>query len=162
MHDLTLAVLPGMIARQAGGILISGSVAGNSPIPNNATYAASKAFANTFSESLRGEVKKDGVHVTVLAPGPVRTEMPDPAEASLVDKLIPDFLWISIEHTAKVSLDALEHNKMRIVPGMTSQGDVGGERVRAAGHRHADRRCGLQEARRRLRDFGVYARGERV
>jgi len=34
VHDLTLAVLPGMTARKAGGILISGSVAGNSPIPN--------------------------------------------------------------------------------------------------------------------------------
>ena len=121
VHDLTLAVLPGMIERGAGGILISGSVAGNSPIPNNATYAASKAFANTFSESLRGELKKNGVHVTLLAPGPVRTEMPDPADASLVDKLIPEFLWISAEHTAKVSLDALEHNKMRIVPGLTSK-----------------------------------------
>ena len=57
VHDLALAVLPGMMARKAGGILISGSAAGNSPIPNNATYAATKAFANTFSESLRGELK---------------------------------------------------------------------------------------------------------
>ncbi len=121
VHDLVLAVLPGMLARRAGGILISGSAAGNSPIPNNATYAASKAFANTFSESLRGEVKKAGVHVTLLAPGPVRTEIPDPAEASLVDKLIPDFLWISVEHTAQLSLDGLERNKMRVVPGLTSK-----------------------------------------
>ena len=44
VHDLTLAVLPGMIERKAGGILISGSAAGNSPIPYNATYAATKAF----------------------------------------------------------------------------------------------------------------------
>ena len=121
VHDLVLAVLPGMLARNAGGILISGSVAGNSPIPNNATYAATKAFANTFSESLRGELRKSGVHVTVLAPGPVRAEMPDAGEASLVDKLIPDFLWISIQHTAKLSLDALERNKMRVVPGITSK-----------------------------------------
>jgi short-subunit dehydrogenase len=121
VHDLVLAVLPGMVARRAGGILISGSAAGNSPIPNNATYAASKAFANTFSESLRGEVKPLGIHVTVLAPGPVRTELPDPDEQSLVEKLIPDFLWISTEHTAKVSLDGLERNKMRVVPGVTSK-----------------------------------------
>lgn len=121
VHDLVLAVLPGMLARKAGGILISGSAAGNSPIPNNATYAASKAFANTFSESLRGEVKNAGVHVTLLAPGPVRTEMPDPEQASLVDRLIPDFLWISAEHTAQLSLDGLERNKMRIVPGLTSK-----------------------------------------
>lgn len=121
VHDLTLAVLPGMIERGAGGILISGSAAGNSPIPNNATYAATKAFANTFSESLRGELLKTGVHVTLLAPGPVRAEMPDATEASLIDKLIPDFLWISTAHTAKLSLDALGRNKMRVVPGITSK-----------------------------------------
>jgi short-subunit dehydrogenase len=121
VHDLTLAVLPGMIERKAGGILISGSAAGNSPVPYNATYAATKAFANTFSESLRGEVRGSGVHVTLLAPGPVRTDLPDDAEASLVEKLVPDFLWISTEHTAKASLDALERNKMRVVPGLTSK-----------------------------------------
>jgi uncharacterized protein len=121
VHDLVLAVLPGMIERKAGGILISGSAAGNSPIPYNATYAATKAFANTFSESLRGELRKTGVHVTVLAPGPVRTELPDAAEASIVEKLVPDFLWISTEYTAKKSLDALARNKMRVVPGVTSK-----------------------------------------
>jgi uncharacterized protein len=121
VHDLTLAVLPGMIERQAGGILISGSAAGNSPIPYNATYSATKAFVNTFSESLRGELRGSGVHVTLLAPGPVRTELPDPGEASLVDKLVPGFLWISTEHTAQVSLDALARNKMRVVPGVTSK-----------------------------------------
>ena len=121
VHDLTLAVLPQMVERGAGGILMSGSAAGNSPIPNNATYAATKAFVNTFSESLRGELKKAGVYVTVLAPGPVRTTLPDATEQSLVERLVPDFLWISTEHTAKLSLDGLEHNKMRVVPGLTSK-----------------------------------------
>ena len=121
VHDLVLAVLPGMVAKRAGGILMSGSAAGNSPIPNNATYAATKAFVNTFSESLRGELLHSGVHVTLLAPGPVRAEMPDPDAASLVDRLIPDFLWISVEHTAQLSLDGLERNKMRVVPGVTSK-----------------------------------------
>ena len=121
VHDLVLAVLPGMLERRAGGILISGSAAGNSPIPNNATYAASKAFANTFSESLRGELRYSGIHVTLLAPGPVRAQAPDPSDASLVDRLIPDFLWISVEHTAQLSLDWLERNKMRVVPGLTSK-----------------------------------------
>lgn len=121
VHDLTLAVLPQMIERHSGAILNVGSAAGNMPIPNNATYAASKAFVNTFSESLRGELKGTGVNVTLLAPGPVRTETPDPADASIVDKLVPDFLWISSEHTAKVSLDGLAENRMRIVPGLISK-----------------------------------------
>lgn len=122
VHDLTLAVLPGMIARRSGGILITGSAAGNMAIPNNATYAATKAFVNTFSESLRLEVKGSGVHVTLLAPGPVRTETPDPDEASIVDKLVPDFLWIDSAYTAKLSLDSLAKNKMRVVPGLLSKG----------------------------------------
>ena len=40
---------------------------------------------------------------------------------TLVDRLIPDFLWISVEHTAQLSLDGLERNKMRVVPGLTSK-----------------------------------------
>ncbi|NLU83980.1 mycolate reductase [Rhodococcus sp. HNM0569] len=121
VHDLTLAVLPGMLARGSGAILMVGSAAGNMAIPHNATYAASKAFVNTFSESLRGELKGSGVHVTLLAPGPVRTQTPDPADASIVDKLVPDALWVSSEYTAKLSLDALAANKMRVVPGIVGK-----------------------------------------
>ncbi|MFW0787985.1 mycolate reductase [Gordonia sp. CPCC 206044] len=121
VHDLTLAVLPQMVARGSGGILMVGSAAGNMPIPNNATYAATKAFVNTFSESLRGEVAAQGVHVTLLAPGPVRTETPAAEDASIVDRMVPDFLWHSSAKVAEMSLDALEHNKMRVVPGTLSK-----------------------------------------
>ncbi|MDL9938524.1 mycolate reductase [Gordonia sp. ABSL1-1] len=121
VHDLTLAVLPQMVARRSGGILMVGSTAGNMPIPNNATYAATKAFVNTFSESLRGEVSGQGVHVTLLAPGPVRTQTPSADEASIVDKMVPDFLWHSSAKVAEMSLDALSHNKMRVVPGTLSK-----------------------------------------
>ena len=110
-----------MVERRAGAILNVGSAAGNMPIPNNATYAASKAFVNTFSESLRGEVSAQGVHVTLLAPGPVRTETPADDEASIVDKMVPGFLWHDSAEVAKMSLDALEHNKMRVVPGTLSK-----------------------------------------
>ncbi|MBA4025707.1 MAG: short-chain dehydrogenase [Gordonia sp.] len=121
VHDLTLAVIPQMVKRGSGGILMVGSAAGNMPIPNNATYAASKAFVNSLSESLRGEVAAHGVHVTLLAPGPVRTQTPTPEEASIVDRVVPDFLWNSSEYVAKSSLDALERNKMRVVPGALSK-----------------------------------------
>lgn len=121
VHDLTLAVLPQMVARGAGGILMVGSAAGNMPIPNNATYAATKAFVNSFSESLRGEVADRGVRVTLLAPGPVRTETPDPDEETFVDRLVPDFLWHSADKVAEMSLDALAQNKMRVVPGTLSK-----------------------------------------
>lgn len=120
-HDLILAVLPGMVSRGTGAILNVGSAAGNMPIPNNATYAATKAFLNTFSESLRGELRDTGVHVTLLAPGPVRTEEIAEEDKSFVDRLVPDRLWVDTEYTARVSLDALAKNKMRVVPGPLSQ-----------------------------------------
>ncbi|MBH0777042.1 mycolate reductase [Nocardia bovistercoris] len=122
VHDLSLAALPGMIARGAGGILVTGSAAGNMPIPNNTTYAASKAFANSFAESLRGELRGKGVHVTLLAPGPVRTDNPEQTEAFVADNKVPEFIWVSAEHTAKLSLDALARNKMRVVPGLLGKG----------------------------------------
>jgi uncharacterized protein len=121
VHDLVLAVLPQMIERKTGGILISGSAAGNAPIPHNATYASTKAFLNTFSESLRGELLSSGVHVTLLAPGPVRTGILESVDESAADKLVPDYLWVSAEQAAKASLDALGRNKMRVVPGIPAK-----------------------------------------
>lgn len=120
-HDLVLAVLPGMVARRSGAILNVGSAAGNMPVPNNATYAASKAFLNTFSESLRGELKGSGVNVTLLAPGPVRTEEIVEEDKTFVDRLVPDRLWVDTAYTARLSLDALARNKMRVVPGPLGQ-----------------------------------------
>ncbi|MCX4098117.1 mycolate reductase [Nocardia sp. alder85J] len=119
VHDLTLSVLPGMLARRAGGILITGSVAGNMAVPHNATYAATKAFTNSFSESLRGELGGTGVNVTLLAPGPVRTTNPDQED---VGTRIPEFVWVSAAHTATLSIDSLARNKMRVVPGLISKG----------------------------------------
>ena len=121
VHDLVLAVLPGMLERRAGGILISGSAAGNSPIPNNASYSSTKAFLNSFSEALHWELRKSGVHVTLLAPGPVRTGLPDFVEEATVEKLVPDYAWVTAEDSANASLDGLSRNKMRVVPGLPAK-----------------------------------------
>lgn len=67
-------VLPEMVARGAGHILITSSVAGVMPGPFEAVYAASKAFDRHFGEALRNEVADKGVVVTVLKPGPTDTD----------------------------------------------------------------------------------------
>ncbi|NNH33920.1 SDR family NAD(P)-dependent oxidoreductase, partial [Rhizobium sp. SEMIA 4085] len=73
LSDLTLRFLPGMAARGRGGVLNLGSIAGFTPGPNMALYYASKAFVRFFSEALHQELRRTGVTVTCVAPGPVST-----------------------------------------------------------------------------------------
>ncbi len=121
MHDLTLAVLPGMVRRRAGAILITGSTAGVQPIPGQATYAASKAFANSFAESLHVELRGTGVSCTLLAPGPVRTEFTKVAGVESTETTVPGLLWESADHVAAVAMAGLAAGRRRVVPGLPAQ-----------------------------------------
>jgi len=73
MH-LTHLLLPGMIARRSGRILNMGSTAGFQPGPGMAIYYATKAFVNSFTESLAYELRGTGVTATVTCPGATATE----------------------------------------------------------------------------------------
>jgi short-subunit dehydrogenase len=75
MHTVHLAkrVVPDMIARGRGRILITGSVVSTAPNPYQAVYGATKAFVMSFGEALRYELKDTGVTVTVLQPGATDT-----------------------------------------------------------------------------------------
>ena len=68
-------VLPTMVARNEGKVLVTGSVAGYIPGAFQAVYNGTKAFVDSFTEALRNELKEsDGVTLTTLMPGPVNTE----------------------------------------------------------------------------------------
>lgn len=66
-------ILPAMVAAGRGRVLVTSSIAAVAPGPYQATYAASKAFVHSFAESIREELKKTGVTVTSLMPGPTDT-----------------------------------------------------------------------------------------
>ncbi|WP_051950829.1 SDR family NAD(P)-dependent oxidoreductase [Actinacidiphila yeochonensis] len=120
MHELTLAVLPGMLARRCGSILITGSTAGMQPVPGAATYAASKAFVNTFAESLHAELRGTGVSCTLLAPGPVRTEfMAVGGAAELEAKQW--MAWKTPRTVARAGLRAARRGRRIAVPGVVAK-----------------------------------------
>lgn len=77
---LAKRVLPAMVARGSGRVLITASVAATMPGPYYATYAASKAFLLSFAEAIRYELKDAGVTVTALMPGPTDTDFFDRAD----------------------------------------------------------------------------------
>ena len=113
---LTHAFLPGMLERRRGGVITVASTAGMQPLPYEAVYSASKAFARTFSDALAAELRGSGVRVLCVNPGPVPTEWQ--AAAGYEPGYLPPVPGkISAEQVARESLDAFERGKRSIVPG---------------------------------------------
>lgn len=76
---VTVAVLPGMVARNRGHIVFTGSIAGSRPTANTAVYSATKAALQAFADGLRMDLHGTDVRLTVLAPGRVETSLYDSA-----------------------------------------------------------------------------------
>jgi short-subunit dehydrogenase len=121
---LSHGVVSGMVERGAGAILIVASSAGFQPIPRQATYAASKAFALSFSEALSSELGKRGVTVTALCPGPVRTEFMEVADMEAAAEAAPGFVWIGAEECARAGIEGLENGKRVVVPHLPIRASV--------------------------------------
>jgi short-subunit dehydrogenase len=115
---LTRQLLPGMIERRRGAILNVSSSAGFLPIPGMGIYSATKAYVNSFTEALRSELHKTGVSVTALCPGPVHTEFGDVAKRpGGQPETGPEFVYVSVEQTARDALAAIESDKPLVIPG---------------------------------------------
>jgi short-subunit dehydrogenase len=123
LHELSHAAAVAMSAAGTGGILNIASVAGYLPSAGGATYAATKAFVNSLSESLHQDLRDAGVIVTVSCPGYTRTEFH--ARAAIDSSEIPKFLWQDAETVAAESLAAVGAGRARVVPGALNKFAVG-------------------------------------
>lgn len=110
--DLTHLFLPGMIERKKGKILNTASTAGFLPGPLQTVYYATKAFVVSFSQGVAHEVRNDGITVTALCPGPVKTGFEKEAGmagSGLFEKAA------SAELTASKGYKAMEKGKLVII-----------------------------------------------
>jgi short-subunit dehydrogenase len=89
-----LAVLPGMRRRGQGRIVNVSSIGGKISVPHLLPYSASKFALTGFSEGLRAELRGDGVIVTTVCPGLMRTG--SPYNATFKGKHRQEFAWFSI------------------------------------------------------------------
>ena len=83
LTDMTSRFLAPMLERGKGRILNVASIAAFQPVPSLATYAATKAYVLSLTESLSEELKGSGVTVTALCPGITETSMVDRAREAV-------------------------------------------------------------------------------
>jgi short-subunit dehydrogenase len=129
VHHLTGAFLPRMVERGEGAILNVASTAAFQPLPGFATYAASKAFVQSFSEAVHAELGGTGVTVTCLFPGFTHTEFPETAEAGEAEGTIPGFLWMESPEVARVGIDAMVAGRRTAIPGLKNRASMIGGRM---------------------------------
>ena len=114
---LSRLFLPGMIERGRGGILNVASTAAFQAGPKMAVYYATKAFVLSLSEALHEEVKRHGLTVTALCPGPVPTEFAERASLQMTRLVRMKFMTLSAEEVARQGVAGYEKGRAIVIPG---------------------------------------------
>jgi short-subunit dehydrogenase len=127
---VTLAVLPEMRRRRNGRIVNISSIGGKLSIPHLLPYSCSKFALTGLSEGLRAELAKDGIVVTTVCPGLMRTG--SSRHAYFKGKHRAEHAWFSIsdalpvismnaERAARQILDACRQGKAELILTLPAQ-----------------------------------------
>ena len=142
--DLAAHVLPGMVARGSGALVVISSAAAWQPVPFMATYAATKAFELHLVEALAEELRGTGVRALAVCPGPTRTEFSTGSEAGPAQWWIP---FDDVDLVVRASWRALAAGRRRAATGPVARGSMLAARIlprglvlRAAALTHTTRR----------------------
>ena len=141
IHELTRILLPPMIKRGKGRIILNSSVLGFVAMPYRGAYNASKFALSGWADTLRLEMRGTGIDVVLLEPGPINTRFranayeafkrnikpEDSRHARTYEQLIKNFqaasspsrFAMSSEETAAVVLKAVRADKPRVHYGVT-------------------------------------------
>lgn len=141
IHELTKRLLPAMVKRGKGRIIINSSVLGFVAMPYRGAYIASKYALTGWADTLRLELRGSGVDVVLIEPGPINTNFRANAyeafksnivsrysrHSSAYEQMIKNFtassspsrFAMTSEDTAEVVLKALRAERPRIHYGVT-------------------------------------------
>ncbi len=119
LTELTKQFLPGMLQRKHGWVLQVASTAAFTPGPYMAVYHATKAYVLSFSEALHHELRHSGIVVTVLCPGPTKTEF---FQHAGMQRHSPH--GMNADRVAQIGYDGLMKGKRVVTAGTANRGTV--------------------------------------
>jgi short-subunit dehydrogenase len=117
LTELTRLLLPGMVARRRGQVMLVASTAGFQPGPRMAVYFATKAYVLSLGEALTYELRGTGVTVTTLCPGATATEFFKVAGANEI-ALRPT---MSASEVARIGYRALKAGRRVAITGLLNR-----------------------------------------
>ena len=109
----TMAVLPSMRQKKSGRIVNISSIGGKVSVPHLVPYSASKFALVGLSKGLRAELMKDGIKVTTVCPGLMRTGSPRNADFKGKHQL--EYAWFSISDALPLLTVSAENAARQVV-----------------------------------------------
>lgn len=123
--NMTKAFLPHLLRRPEGHVVNVSSMGAFLPVPGQTMYGASKAAVKLFTEGLYAELMNTNVHVTVVFPGAIETNIT--ANSGVEIKANPDgaarrgMKTTPAPVAAQVIIDGMENNSFRVLVGSDSK-----------------------------------------
>jgi len=128
-HVATAAVLPQMLRRRSGHIVNVGSVASHVAPPGLGGYAATKFALKALTDALRMELRPKGVRVSLICPGPIKTEFIENVKGRVKGHLPSNQIGAPVEDAARCIAGAIQHNRAEAFVPAYYQAMVGANAV---------------------------------
>ena len=115
---LSEIVVPQMVERGSGDVVIVSSIATFTPMRKAGPYAAAKTYATSYARSLALEVNIRGVRVVAVCPGYVRTDLHRRAGLDHLTQSVPGWMWLTPEDVVRATMRSLGRGKTVVVLGL--------------------------------------------